>query len=87
MLFKYSYKLESSLDEPVYNWDARDWPDDAPIIRAHDLGPQRNGELFRYYAQHQPGRQVWYVDRLENRLTYGGVVKDLAAAARNAQGN
>jgi hypothetical protein len=29
------------------------WPDDAPIIRAHDLG-ERNAELFRYYAARKP---------------------------------
>ena len=33
-------------EEPVYNVDVM-VPDDAPIIRAHDLGPQRNRETLR----------------------------------------
>lgn len=40
--------------EPVYNTSDA-WPDDAEVIRAHDLGP-RNGEIVQYYAQHQPDR-------------------------------
>ena len=48
-------------EEPVYNMDVS-WPDDAPIIRAHDLGA-RNGELLRYFARHQPQRTFWLFDR------------------------
>jgi hypothetical protein len=49
-------------EEPVYNTQAA-WPDDEPIIFAHDLGEQRNQELYRYYAKHQPDRQVIFLDR------------------------
>lgn len=47
-------------EEPVYNVDALS-PDDAPIIRAHDLGP-RNGELLQYYALRQPDRAYYIMD-------------------------
>lgn len=47
-------------EEPVYNMDALS-PDDAPIIRAHDLGP-RNGELLQYYALRQPDRTYYMMD-------------------------
>ena len=49
---------DSVHEEPVYNVDVVN-PDDAPIIRAHDLGPQRNAELFDYYARRQPDRNVY----------------------------
>lgn len=47
-------------EEPVYNTDVV-WPDDAPIIRAHDLGP-RNHEIFAYYAKTQPQRTFYRFD-------------------------
>jgi len=53
-----------AVEEPVYNDDVI-WPDDAPIIRAHDLGP-RNIEIARYYAAHQPTRHFYLLDRKEN---------------------
>ncbi len=43
--------------EPVYNWTAA-WPDDAEVIRAHDLGAERDQEIFDYYAKRQPERGV-----------------------------
>jgi len=61
VLFKFHPDLNYN-EEPVYNIDTA-WPDDAPIIRAHDLGPERNVALLRYYAQHQPDRRVYAVDR------------------------
>jgi hypothetical protein len=51
---------ESFFEEPVYNTDVA-WPDDAPIIRAHDLGP-RNGQIIRYYAARQPQRMFYLFD-------------------------
>jgi len=66
-------------DEPVYNVDVA-WPDDAAIIRAHDLGA-RNGEIFDYYAKIQPGRNVYVVDRAESpdlRAEFLGTVGELA---------
>ena len=47
-------------EEPVYNTDVA-WPDDAPIIRAHDLGP-RNHEIFDYYARVSPQRTFYLFD-------------------------
>lgn len=49
-------------DEPVYNFDTG-WPDDAAVIRAHDLGAAKNIELLKYYAQRQPQRRLYVVDR------------------------
>jgi hypothetical protein len=53
-------------DEPVYNVDVA-WPDDATLIRAHDRSPEQNQRLFSYYAQRQPDRQVYLVDRARVR--------------------
>jgi hypothetical protein len=47
-------------EEPVYNTDVA-WPDDAEVIRAHDLGAM-NRELFEYYARHQPQRIFYRFD-------------------------
>jgi 4-amino-4-deoxy-L-arabinose transferase-like glycosyltransferase len=47
-------------EEPVYNTDVA-WPDDAPIIHAHDLG-SRNREIFAYYAKTQPTRTFYRFD-------------------------
>jgi hypothetical protein len=51
-------------EEPVYNFDVA-WPDDAPIIRAHNLDYEKNRKLVKYYAQRQPQRHVYVVDRAE----------------------
>jgi hypothetical protein len=65
LLFRYHPGL-SPHDEPVYNSDVA-WPDDAPIVRAHDLGP-RNAELFRYFGSRQPARRFYLFDRGDNTL-------------------
>ncbi|MDB5357523.1 MAG: putative rane protein [Phycisphaerales bacterium] len=68
----------SSVDEePVYNTGVA-WPDDAPIIRAHDLGP-RDCELLRYYAARQPGRTFYLFDRADRSLTCLGNADEAAA--------
>lgn len=73
------YAPESSVHvEPVYNVDTAN-PDDAKVIRAHDLGPDRNVQLFRYYAARQPHRNVYRFDRATGTLTPLGNVRDLAA--------
>lgn len=59
-------------EEPVYNIESA-WPDDARIIRAHDLGA-RNAELYRYYSELQPDRQVYLYDRATDTLTPLGAV-------------
>lgn len=74
--------------EAVYNPDVA-WPDDAPIIRAHDLG-ERNREIIEYYAERQPGRTFYLVDwdggsivtlgnavALRDRLRQGATVQSL----------
>jgi hypothetical protein len=64
-------------EEPVYNIDVVN-PDDAPIIRAHDLGVSRNRELFDYYAKRQPDRTVYLYDRASRTLVTLGNVVELA---------
>ena len=65
------------IEEPVYNTEVG-WPDDAPVVRAHDLGP-RNPEIFHYYAKHQPERTFYRFDRATGTLTPLGKAKALAA--------
>jgi hypothetical protein len=55
---------DNPVEDPVYNDDVV-WPDDAPVIRAHDLGP-RDIEIARYYAKYQPSRRFFLLDRREN---------------------
>jgi hypothetical protein len=65
------------IEEPVCNNDTA-WPDDAPIIRAHDLGA-RNIEIYRYFAAHQPERTFYRFDRMTKTLTPLGSARELAA--------
>lgn len=71
--------------EPVYNVGAA-WPDDAKIVRAHDLG-ERNRELFGYYAdraaQGKEAERAVYLytvnpEMLQTSPTYLGTVSELA---------
>jgi hypothetical protein len=71
----------NSHQEPVYNWTTAEI-DDSRVVRAHDLGPQENLKLFRYYAAVQPGRYVYRYDRRTRVLTPLGSVVDLARAPR-----
>jgi hypothetical protein len=64
--------------EPAYNNDVA-WPDDARVVRAHDLG-ERNVELFRYYARVQPARHVYRFDKATRKMSDLGPVTVLAAA-------
>jgi hypothetical protein len=66
---------ENAWEEPVYNWDVLN-PDDAPIIRVHDLGPARNLELLRYYAKRQPDRHVYLFHRQSLQLDDLGKVSE-----------
>ena len=76
VLFRYSPN-SSFHEEPVYNIDAAR-PDDAPIIRAHDLGP-RNREVVEYYAGREPQRRFYRFDRGDGSLTPLGTAAELAA--------
>jgi hypothetical protein len=64
---------DSWSQEPVYNTDVA-WPDDAEVVRAHDLG-ERNGELIAYYAEQAPGRWVYRYDKSSGRLESLGPAK------------
>jgi hypothetical protein len=75
VLFRYEPHTNPH-NEPVYNVDVP-WPDDAPIIRAHDLGA-RNHELFDFYAARQPQREVYLFDRATGALHDLGNVAALA---------
>lgn len=66
-------------EEPAYNVSTA-WPDDARVIRAHDLGDAANAALFRYYAQRDPDRQAWRYDRGSGRLSRLRRVSELAGA-------
>jgi hypothetical protein len=73
-------------EEPVYNTDVI-FPDQAPIIRAHDLGPGRNLELFRYYAARSPDRRVYLYDRADDSLRDIGDVRELARSGGGRGGS
>lgn len=62
--------------EVVYNVH-NVWPDNAKLIRAHDLGEAANQKLFRYYAQRQPARKVYLFDRDARTFTELGFVSEL----------
>lgn len=73
----YAYDpARSPHDEPVFNADVP-WPDDAPIVRAHDLGPDRDRELVRYYADRQPDRTVYRYDERTGTLSRLGTAAEL----------
>ena len=78
VLFKYDPERMIH-EEPVFNTEAA-WPDDAAVIRAHDLGDE-NARLFAYYATRSPGRAVYRYDEKEETLTYLGTVAEMAGAA------
>jgi hypothetical protein len=82
VLFRFAPGVNNPQEEPVFNADVP-WPDDAAIVRAHDLGA-RNAELFAYYARHDPERVAYLYDRKPTKedplgtLTRLGRVSDLA---------
>ena len=76
VLFRYETGGASIHEEPVYNLDTA-WPDDARVIRAHDLGA-RNVEIFRYYAGRQPDRYFYRYDRTTRTLSPLGLARELA---------
>jgi hypothetical protein len=69
--------------EPVYNGEVT-WPDDAEVIRAHDLGP-RDAELIDYYAKIQPERVLFVWDQKRDELRRIGVMADLARQLRQGR--
>ncbi|MDB5174503.1 MAG: hypothetical protein JWN51_3276 [Phycisphaerales bacterium] len=65
------------IEDPAYNLETP-WPDNAPIIRAHDFGMSRNRELFRYYARTDPTRNVYLFNESDLSVRPLGNVKKLA---------
>jgi hypothetical protein len=63
VLFRF-HSGSSVHEEPVYNSTVA-WPDDAKIVRAHDLGPERDREIFDYYGSGAHGlpRTFYLFDR------------------------
>jgi hypothetical protein len=68
--------------EMVYNADVA-WPDDAPIVRAHDLG-LRDVELIDYYGQRQPDRTIYRFDWGRGSLQRLGTAGELRERLRPA---
>ncbi len=66
------------VEEPVYNTDVA-WPDDAPVIRAHDLGDARDRQIIDYYAARQPDRFFYRYDIASGEVTEMGEAGALAA--------
>lgn len=61
-VFLFRYRPgQNFFEEPVYNTDVA-WPDDAQIIRAHDLGPRRDRQIVSYYAARKPVREFYLFD-------------------------
>ena len=78
VLFRY-HPGDNYFEEPVYNWDVA-WPDDAAIVRAHDLGPQRDREIVKYYAARQPQRAFYLFDaKSSDPMKYLGTGSDPAS--------
>jgi hypothetical protein len=74
VLFTYDPKRNTH-EEPVYNADVA-WPDNAEIIRAHDLANE-NQKIFNYYAQHQPKRFFYRFDERDRTIQPLGTAKEL----------
>jgi hypothetical protein len=77
VLFKYESGRTDLHEEPVYNLDAARI-DDAPVIRAQDLGDSENHRLYAYYAALPTPRFVYRYSRTTGELTPLGWAKDLA---------
>lgn len=69
-------------EEPVYNVETA-WPDDARIIRAHDLGFV-NSKLLAYYAAQSPARTVYRFDEKDESLTHLGTVTEALKRAQQS---
>jgi hypothetical protein len=83
VLYRFNPATDDPDEEPVYNVEVA-WPDDATIVRAHDLSPEQNARLLRYYADRQPDRHVYVVERArvtdaDYRPRYLGRTGEIAA--------
>jgi hypothetical protein len=68
---------DSWSQEPVYNTDVA-WPDDAEVVRAHDLGAKENAKLVAYYARISPSRWVYIYDKSTRHLRSLGPASAIA---------
>jgi hypothetical protein len=75
ILIRYSPDRDLN-EQSVANFHSA-WPDDAAIIRAHDLR-EKNQVLFRYYAARQPLRKVYRFDESDGSIQELGRVSELA---------
>jgi hypothetical protein len=69
---------DSWSQEPVYNTDVA-WPDDAAVIRAHDLGVVENVKLVDYYARISPSRWIYVYDKSTRQLRSFGPASAVAS--------
>ncbi len=80
VFFTYHPEVQRSFHiEPVYAMETG-WPDTESIVRAQDLGDEKNGALISYYAHLQPSRRVYIIDRKTLAAKYLGTADQLAAA-------
>jgi hypothetical protein len=81
VLFHYTKRPENPFAwinrEPVYNTSVA-WPDDALVVRAHDLGPIKNREIIDYYARLQPDRVFYRMDLATGLFEEMGTARELA---------
>ena len=70
------YDVTNGAKMRPFNLDVA-WPDDAPVVKALDLG-DRNGEIFDYYAATQPDRVFFLYDFADDTLTRLGAATELA---------
>ena len=80
VLFQYS-PGDNWKEEPVCNSEVA-WPDDAEVVRAHDLGP-RDHEIVEYYGSRQPDRMFFTVSR--DRRTGQRRISPIATAGQLLQ--
>jgi hypothetical protein len=92
VLFHFTAGMDNPEEEPVYNSDVA-WPDDAPIIRAHDrnldisaigTAADENRPLYEYYGKIAPERVIYLYDRNGRHpiLRRLGTPNDLLGPAR-----
>jgi 4-amino-4-deoxy-L-arabinose transferase-like glycosyltransferase len=85
VLFHFDNENGNPHIEPVYNTSVA-WPDDATVIRAHDLGAKRNQQLYQYYARQKVDRAVYLFDlsaaQLREPPRYLGTARELAGSPR-----
>ena len=89
VLFRYHARQGNSFHcEPVYNIDTP-WLDEAPLIKAHDLGGMRDREIAAYYAARQPERRFYLFDRQDDvhyRIKDLGTAGEFLAALESLHG-